>query len=152
MKKENVPQHDENLLNGIKEIQYAVDEKGNYTQVKSVGWKPKNDALKQAVNLIDELIEDARQQVISGNKSPVLFYMHLKQMDYSILKQYTGFSKIRIKRHCRIKAFNNLNNNILNKYAECFGITVEQLKTVPQKSVKSLDYNFNFKLENNQTD
>ncbi|MCD4793196.1 MAG: hypothetical protein K8R54_08200 [Bacteroidales bacterium] len=152
MKKENVPQHDENLLNGIKEIQYAVDEKGNYTQVKSVGWKPKNDALKQAVNLIDELIEDARQQVISGNKSPVFFYMHLKQMDYSILKQYTGFSKIRIKKHCRNKAFNNPDNNILKKYAECFGITVEQLKTVPQEPVKSLDYNFNFKLENNQTD
>ena len=150
MKKEDVPQHNENLSNGIKEIQYAVDEGGNYTKVKSSGWKPKNDALKQAINFADELIEDARQQVISGEKSPIYFYMLLKQMDYSVLKQYTGFSKFKIKKHCRLKAFNNLDNKILNKYAECFDITAEQLITVPQEPVNSLDYNFNFKLENNQ--
>ncbi len=78
MKKEEVPQCNENLSNGIKEIQYAVDEKGNYIQVKSSGWKPKNDALKQAVNLVDEQIEDARLQVIEGEKSPLFFLDALK--------------------------------------------------------------------------
>lgn len=152
MKKEDVPQHNENLLNGIKEIQYAVDENGNYTQVKSKGWKPKNDALKQAINMQDEIIEDARQQVLEEEKSPLFFYMYLKQMDYSILKEYTGFSKLKIKRHFKPKVFNGLNNNVLEKYAEAFEISIEKLKIVPQEPVDSIEYNFNFKIENKKID
>lgn len=148
MKKEDVPQYNENLLNGIKEIQYAIDEKGNYTQVKSTGWKPKNDALKQAVNLVDEQIEDARQDVIAGEKSPIYFWMLLKQMDYSILKEYTGFNIFSIKRHCKPSIFNKLNNSKLTKYSKAFEISIEELKNVPKEQVNSLEYNFNFKINN----
>ena len=150
MKKQNVPQHDEKLLNGMKEIQYAVDEEGNYTQVKSLGWKPKNDALKQAINLADELIEDARQQVVSGEKSPIYFYMKLKQMNYTILKQYTRYCKFKIKKHCRAKGFDKLNNKILQKYANSFNISIAELKEIPKEAVNALEYNFNFKIENKQ--
>ncbi len=147
MKKEEVPQYDENLLNGIKEIQYAVDENGKYVQVKSPGWEPKNIALKQAVNLLDEIIEDARQEVLEGKKSPVYFYMHLKQMDLQILKEESGFSKFRIKRHFKPSVFKNLPDNILKKYAEVFNISIEDLKSIPKEPVRSLEYNFNFKLK-----
>ena len=152
MKKENVPQHDENLLNGIREIQYAVDENGAYTKVKSTGWQPKNDALKQAINLVDEQIEDARQLVLAEIKSPIYFYMQLKQMDFTVLKQYTGFGKFKIKRHCNPKAFKKLKENILKIYAESFNITIEQLKNIPKEPVDFLDYNFNFKIENKVID
>ena len=147
MKKENVPQHDEKLLNGIREIQYAVDENGNYIQVKSIGWEPKNEALKQAIQMQDEIIEDARQQVSEGEKSPVFFYMHLKQMDYSILKEYTGFSKLKLRKHSKAKHFDKLNDKVLKIYADIFKVSVETLKTVPASPIKSLEYNFNFKLE-----
>lgn len=147
MKKEEVPQYDENLLNGIKEIQYAVDEKGKYVKVKSPGWEPKNLALKQALNIIDEIIEDARRQVIEGKKSPLFFYMNLKQMDLNILKEESGFSKFIIRRHFKPKVFDKFSNSKLNKYAKIFGITKEQLLKVPDKPVKALEYNFNFKLK-----
>ena len=147
MKKENVPQHDENLLNGIKEIQYAVDENGNYTQVKSIGWNPKNDALKQAINMQDEIIEEARQQVLDGQKSPIFFYMHLKQMDYNILKDYTGFNKIKLRKHSKAKYFKKLNDKYLTIYAGVFEVSVEEIKTVPDNPIKSLEYNFNFKIK-----
>jgi len=150
MKKTEVPQNNENLLNGIQEIQYAVDEEGNYSQVKSYGWKPKNDALKQAVNILDEQIEDARLDVIEGKKSSLFFWMLLKQMDYSILKEYTGFSKFKIKRHCKTDTFKRLNNNKLLKYANTFEISIEKLKTVPNEKVDSLEFNFNFKIENKE--
>ena len=150
MKKTEVPQHNENLLNGIKEIQYAVDEDGNYTQVKSYGWKPKVDALKQAVNVIDEQIEDARLQVVEGIKSPIFFWMLLKQMDYSILKEFTGFSKFKIKRHCRPDIFNKLKESKLHKYANAFEISIEELKSIPKEKVDSLEFNFNFKIENKE--
>ncbi len=150
MKKEDVPQNNENLLNGIKEIQYAVDENGKYTKVLSYGWKPKNDALKQAVNVLDEQIEDARLQVLEGDKSPLFFWMLLKQMDFSILKEYTGINKFRIKRHCKSSSFKKLKNNILQKYAKTFEISLNDLKNVPQKTIYSLEYNFNFKLKNKE--
>jgi len=148
MKKEEVPQFDENLLNGIKEIQYAVDENGNYTEVKSPGWEPKNIALKQALNIVDEMIEDARQQVLNEEKSPVYFYMYLKQMDLTILKEETRFPKFIIKRHFKPAVFNKLSVSTLNKYTSVFGITKEQLLKVPEKPVKALEYNFGFKLNN----
>ncbi|NPA67348.1 MAG: hypothetical protein GXO50_01940 [Chlorobi bacterium] len=147
MKKEEVPQYDENLLNGIKEIQYAVDENGNYVEVKSPGWEPKNIALKQALKLIDEITEDARQKVISNKKSPIFFYMHLKQMDVSILKQETGYPKFIIKRHFKPRIFKKLSKKTLNKYAEIFGITTEKLMTVPDKPVDTLEFNFGFKIK-----
>jgi len=152
MKKHEVPQHNENLLNGIKEIQYAVDEDGKYTKVKSYGWKPKNDALKQAISLLDEQIEDARQEVLKGNKSPVWFYMNLKQMDFTILKQSTGFSKIKIKSHCKNKVFNKLKEKVLIRYAEAFDISIIELLKIPEKPVDSLEYNFDFKIQNNNSD
>ncbi|MCF6184570.1 MAG: hypothetical protein L3J56_08090 [Bacteroidales bacterium] len=148
MKKEEVPQYDENLLNGIKEIQYAVDENGEYTEVKSPGWEPKNIALKQALKLVDEMIEDARQLVINGEKSPVYFYMNLKQMDFSILKEETGFPKFIIKKHLKPSVFKKLSEKKLKKYASVFGISKEELLTVPEKPVKALEYNFGFKLKN----
>ena len=144
MKKNEVPQHNGNLLNGIKEIQYAVDEEGNYTQVKSTGWQPKNDALEQALELLDEQIEDARQAVLSGKKSPVWFYMHLKQMDFAILKQTTGFRRFKIKRHCKASQFKKLNEKVLQKYADAFNIDLNTLSKVPEERINSLEYNFNF--------
>ncbi len=147
MKKEEVPQYDENLLNGIKEIQYAVDEEGNYTEVKSPGWEPKNSALKQAINLVDEIIEDARQQVLEGKKSPVFFYMHLKQMDLKILKEESGFLKFSIKRHFKPMVFKKLPDRVLLKYTNVFGITKDQLFNIPKEPVKALEYNFSFKMK-----
>ncbi len=148
MKKEEVPQYDENLLNGIKEIQYAVDEHGEYTEVKSPGWEPKNIALKQALKLVDEMIEDARQQVMNGEKSPVYFYMNLKQMDLTILKEETGFPKFIIKTHFKPSVFKKLSEKKLKKYASVFGISIEELLKVPDKQVNALEYNFGFKLKN----
>jgi hypothetical protein len=147
MKKNEVPQHEGNLLNGIKEIQYAIDEDGIYTQVKSTGWEPKNEALKQALDLLDAQIEEARQDVLTGEKSPIWFYMHLKQMDFTILKQTTGFRKFKIKKHCNASQFKKLKEPVLQKYADAFNIDIQQLSKVPEERIHSLEYNFNFKQE-----
>jgi hypothetical protein len=152
MKKEEVPQNNENLLNGIREIQYAVDENGNYTRVLSYGWEPKNNALKMAVNLVDELIEDARQDVLNGDKSPIWFYMVLKQMDISILKQTTGFSKFKIKRHFNPANFSKLSTGVLEKYSAAFTVSMNDLINIPKEPVDSLKYNFNFNLQNKEID
>ena len=64
MKKEEVPQDDANMLEGkFRVVKYALNEKGEYEKVPSVGWEPENTALEQAWDVINERVETARQAV-----------------------------------------------------------------------------------------
>ncbi|OFX16852.1 MAG: hypothetical protein A2033_12510 [Bacteroidetes bacterium GWA2_31_9] len=127
MKKDNVPQ-DEGFLGGkTRDVCYALDENGNYVQVLSVGWEPKNAALEQALNLVNEQIEDAREKVLKGQASPIFYFMEKNLMDLKILSQYTGISKWKIKRHFKPAKFIKLKDNVYKKYADTFNISVDEL-------------------------
>ena len=88
--------------------------------------------------------------MLNGKKSPIYFYMQLKQMDLTILKQATGYTRFRVKRHFKPSVFSKLNNDELKNYATAFSITVQELIQVPSERVDSLKYNFNFNLENKE--
>ena len=129
MKKSEVPQDKSNIESvNMRELCYATDENGNYTTELSSGWEPKTIALSNAIDDIKERTEEARQKVINGEASPVLYFMELSKMDVGILAGYTGLWQWRIKRHCKPKVFAGLNNKILQKYADAFLITVDELK------------------------
>jgi len=129
MKKDEVPQDKSNIASvNMRELCYATDENGNYTTELSSGWEPKTIALSNAIDDIKERTEEARQRVINGEASPVLYFMELSKMDPSILAGYTGLWQWRIKRHCKPKIFAGLSNKILQKYADAFLITVDELR------------------------
>ncbi|MFD2726879.1 hypothetical protein [Hyunsoonleella rubra] len=131
MKKSEVPQDKSNLESAdIKEIYYAVDEKGEYTTAQSTGWDPKTIALDNAIADINERVAKAKAKVLNNETSPIEYYMELHKMDLNILASYVGLWKWRVKRHFKPKVFKKLPNRILNKYAEVFDITVEELKTI----------------------
>lgn len=131
MKAKEVPQDDENLLEGkFKDPIYTLDENGNYTTSYSVGWDVKNAVLKNAWGVINEKMEQARQDVINGKASPILYYMEKTIMDTSLLAKYTGFWRWRVKKHLKPKGFNKLNEETLKKYADIFDLTVEELKDI----------------------
>lgn len=131
MKKSEVPQDKSNLESAdIKEIYYAVDEKGDYTTAQSTGWDPKTIALDNAIADINERVAKAKAKVLNNETSPIEYYMELHKMDLNILASYVGLWKWRVKRHFKPKVFKKLPNRILNKYAEVFDITVEELKTI----------------------
>ena len=109
MKKNEVPQDKSNLESAnFKELCYAVDENGEYTTELSTGWSPKTIALNNAIEALN--------------------YMELHKMDLPILASYVGIWKWRVKRHFRPAVFKNLNNKILQKYADVFDITIEELQ------------------------
>lgn len=128
----DVPQDDAGFLKEgkVRDVCYAVNDDGEYTQVLSVGWNPKNEAIKQAWEQINSKAEEIRQKVINGKLSSLAFHMELSLMNTKLLAQYTGFSRWKIKRHMKPKAFNALNSEELNIYAEALNITVETLKTI----------------------
>jgi hypothetical protein len=128
MKREQVPQDDENLLEGrTREVCYAVDEKGNYVQVLSSGWEPKNAALQQAWEQINEEAREAFLQVQSGQVSSLAFFMARCMFDVKLLSDYTDIPKRKIRSHLEPETFRHLDALTLGKYAEAFSISVEEL-------------------------
>jgi len=130
MKKDEVPQDLSSLGKITKELCYATDSSGKYVQALSSGWDVKVTALDVAWGDIEKRIATAKQKVLNGEASPLLFFMEYRLMDAAILAGYTGFWQWQIKRHLKPGVFNQLSDNKLQKYAEAFNIKVKDLKTM----------------------
>ena len=129
MKKSEVPQDKSNLESAnFKELCYAVDENGNYTTAHSTGWDPKTIALDNAIDTIKARVAEAKQRVIQNKTSPIEYYMELHKMDVQILASYVGIWKWRVKRHFKPSVFKKLSSKTLQRYADVFEISVDQLK------------------------
>ncbi|MCM4169036.1 hypothetical protein KCTC52924_00199 [Arenibacter antarcticus] len=131
MKKNEVPQDKSNLESAnFRELCYAVDENGEYTTELSTGWNPKTIALDNAIDVLNERIALAKQRVLDQETSPLEYYMELYKMDLPILSSYVGLWQWRVKRHFKPKVFKKLNTKILQKYADVFDISIEELKRI----------------------
>lgn len=129
MKKNEVPQDKSNLESAnFKELCYAVDENGEYTTVNSTGWDPKTIALDNAIEEINARVADAKNRVHNNQTSPIEYFMELHKMDINILASYVGIWKWRVKRHFKPSVFKKLSEKTLQKYADVFEVSVEQLK------------------------
>ncbi|MFP7658387.1 MULTISPECIES: hypothetical protein [Chryseobacterium] len=129
MKKQDLPQDESNLKSAnMTEVVYVTDENDNYTTANSIGWEAKKLALDESMALINERIEEARQNVAAQTVSPIIYFMELNKMDMAVLSAYVGMWQWRIKRHTKPKVFRTLSDTVLKKYADAFGITVEELK------------------------
>jgi len=128
MKKDEVPQDDSLLLEGnTREICYAVDENGKYVKVLSTGWKPKDIALRQALEFIEKRAIESKEKIANNQLSPIAYYLEKRVMDIKLLSQYTDILRWRVKRHLKPRVFKKLSREILKKYADAFEITVDEL-------------------------
>ncbi len=130
MKKNEVPQDDEPIYQnkfGDGLLKYATDEQNEYVAVRSAGWEPEIVALKQAWELVEEKVEFARQEVKSGRKSPIFYFMEKKLMDPGILAGYMGLWRWQVNRHFKPGVFDKLKSSTLEKYAKVFDIDIELL-------------------------
>lgn len=131
MKKSEVPQDKSNLESAsFKELCYAVDENGEYTTAQSTGWTPKTIALDNAIEDINERVEEAKKRVFDNKTSPIEYYMELHKMDLGILASYVGIWKWRVKRHFKPNVFKKLSKKTLQKYADVFEISITELKNI----------------------
>ena len=134
MKKKDVPQDNEGIHEGkFRDLCYAIDEEGKYTTVHSTGWSPKNTALLQAWELVDEKLMETKEKVLKGELSPLAYFMEKNIMTPKLLSQYTNFSKWKVKRHLKPKHFNKLDDFVLQKYADNLNVDIEELKQFGHK-------------------
>jgi len=140
MKKENLPQDKSSLANFTREVCYVKNENGNYEQGLSTGWDVKAEALDEAWDDINERIEETRVQVLEGKKSPIAYFMELNVMDLPTLSGYSGFWPFRVKWHMKPSIFKRLSNNQLERYAQTFKISLNDLKNFDANDIeKHLD-------------
>lgn len=130
MKKEDVPQDLGSLGKITKEVCYATDDTGKYTTELSRGWDIKISALDIAWQDIKDRVALARELVLNDKASPILFFMEKGLMDIGIVAAYTGFWKWQIKRHLKPAVFKKLSDKKLQRYAEIFNVSVEDLKSM----------------------
>ena len=134
MKESEVPQDKSSLKeNDIKELCYAVNEEGEYVTALSSGWETKTIVQEATLSQIEERIREAKQQVRDGIYSPIVYFMEVNRMDMQTLCAYVSMWKWRVKRHFKPSVYNKLNDKVLQRYADAFGITVVELKAFTGK-------------------
>jgi len=131
MKISEVPQERGIIPENLNEVCYAVDEGGNYVLAESIGWEPKNVTNDQAWEVIYAQVADTLEKIHAGQQSPLAFYRAVNQMNINLLSKYVRMNRWRVKRHLKPDVFKRLKSDILKRYADVFGITVEQLLKVP---------------------
>lgn len=123
MKEKEVPQEkSEKFEKEFGVLEYALDENGKFTTVKSYGWEPKNTVMENAWDFEKEKMEEARQLVLSDKKSPIYYHMFKALMDIKVLSGYTGFSKFKTKRHFKPSVYKKLSDSAIEKYLEAFSL------------------------------
>ena len=111
MKIDQVPQDKGMITDNRREVCYAVDKDGRYVLAQSAGWGPKNIANRQAWDVIEEQVGRTLEKIRVGKLSPLAYHMAKNQMSEGLLAQYAGFSRWRVKRHLKPKAFGNLKSS-----------------------------------------
>ena len=113
-----------------RELSYSYQDGGKFE--KTVGFHGEADRLilQQAWDLFNDRIELARQKVLSGKVSPVAYYMEKILTDPLNLSMMAGISIWKVKLHFLPWFFKRMGKKNLEKYAEAFNITVEQLQNV----------------------
>ncbi len=137
MKECDVPQDQNRILEGSRKAVYAVDEHGRYTIAKSDGWEAEEIVTSMAVDALNKQTALAWQRANNGENSPLEYHMCVHRMDLAILSQTTGIARWRIRRHFKTCIFTKLKPRLLQRYAEAFDITVEQLQTLPPAAEQS---------------
>lgn len=134
MKKQDIPQDESNLKSAnMTEVLYVTDENNNYSTANSIGWEAKKAALDESMALINERIQQAKEDVANNLVSPIIYFMEFNKMDISVLASYMGMWQWTVKRHAKPKNFKKLSDSTLKKYADTFGITVDELKNFDGK-------------------
>lgn len=117
-------------VDGLKRAQYKPNDRGKYVLDTHPSW-PETVVNGLLVSDIRARIEEAREAVLAGKKSPLYYHMARRQMNPAILARAAGIASFRVKRHLRPEIFSKLKPSILDRYANALVVTREELKKLP---------------------
>lgn len=127
MQKQNQQPSDDGITDGVKIVSYSINSQGDYELVSSLGWQPMNVANRQAWQEIEKQIALSRKKIDSGQVSCLHYYMTANQMSIGLLAGYTNQSRWLVRLHLLPFIFTRLRPRTLQKYAELFQISPDDL-------------------------
>jgi hypothetical protein len=127
MEKILIPQEENKTTNGQKKVMYAPNDSGSFDTFK-YGSSVEEYATILAVEEFNLLMEEAKKNILSGESSPIEYFMYKNRMDLPTLCSIVNMFQFRVKRHLKLKVFKKLNNKILANYADAFRISIAELK------------------------
>jgi hypothetical protein len=114
-------------------LHYSVDQNGNWEGKMLANWGAKEIVNAQTWIVVQERINEAKRKVINGETSPIGFFMVKCIMDTKLCAEFTGFSARKVNKHLKPKVFATLKPEVLQRYADTFEITVEELVNLKEK-------------------
>ena len=122
-------------------ILYVEKEDGKYEPIQTGSYLTKN-YLDDYELKRRHLEESLKKQVLSGEVSPIYYYMVLEELTLSELGARAGIRKGRVKKHLEAAHFNSIPRETLQLYADVFNITVpDMLKILVAKPDDSVNTN-----------
>lgn len=134
MEKDSVPQDASPTYGGLRKLLYAVDESGKYTGVPSSGWEAESFSTELAVSEINRQRDDAWQRAREGKTSALEYHMYRNRMDFDTLVMVSGIWRWRVRRHFKPSVYAKLSDKLLARYAEAMGVSVAQLRQLPDRA------------------
>jgi len=134
MDKDEVPQDTVETYLGLKRLVYAVDEQGHYVGVQSSGWEVESFSTQLAVSEMERQRDEAWARAAAGKASPLEYHMYRNRMDFMTVITVTGMWPWRVKRHFKPKVYAKLPDRVLQRYADAMGVTVQELRQLPDRS------------------
>lgn len=128
MKLDDVPQDPDSAYGGHSKLLYAVDDKGHYQGAQSAGWEPESYSTQLAVAELQAQEAEAHAAWQRGEVSPLKCLMYRYRMDEAALAQIAGLWQWRVRRHFRPEVYRRLSDALLARYAEAFGLSVDELR------------------------
>jgi hypothetical protein len=128
----DVPQDRNITLDGQRKVVYAKDAQGKLCITTCSGWEVEEIVTTQALEHLQNLSQLAKEQVKLGLVSPLSYWMHTLRMDEALLAQSSGFWRWQVRRHLMPEHFEKLSLIKLARYAQALGLSVANLKTIPE--------------------
>jgi hypothetical protein len=113
-------------LDGHKMVLFVEKEDGKYGTVATGSYMVKNyvDDFWDKKQKIEKSLFD---EVTSGRKSPIYYYMHLREMNEADVAVRARVSVGLVRKHIIPKQFESMTIKIATRYAEVFGIPLANL-------------------------
>lgn len=122
-----IPKEQNATLDGMQKVMYAKNSDGVFERF-NYGSSVEEFVTQVAVNEYETLKEECLKKISQGISSPIEYYMYENRMDLPTLSSAVGMFSFRVKRHLKMAVFRKMDDKLLSKYADVFGISVQDLK------------------------
>jgi hypothetical protein len=114
-----------------RELFYSFDREKGFSAKVDYQYDANQVIIRQSWDAAGERLEQVRQAVIAGKRSPIAYFMEKQLMEVPMLAAYVGLKKWKVRWHLTNTGFRRMKPDTLQKYAGVFDIPVTELTNPP---------------------